>query len=472
MKKTQKTDGKGIQCDAEFTIVKSLESSDGQFHIVGYAATHDFDLHGDVISDKALSESAHDLENNSTVLFNHDDNLPIGRVVKQSVDAKGILIDAILDKTAVIPAIGTRVVDAVKQGILNKFSVRLRVLDAAEEFVSHLGRVANVIKRMLLLEASLVSVPANPEARTLSWYISKALYEHEHEGDSKVNEAQIRARAKELGLDCDDETPIETVKSLIATKEAEIEAQKKSDENADGKKSAADGPKGFPDPATLRTEWGEHCTSKGLNAASDKSSVDAAWGEFCREKKYPEGFPYPYPSEELVGLKQLADQIAGLKTHEMKSVSTVAAAASAHFDAMLQKSIPLPGIVVAAPAEPEQKKSDDGKTDDPNTPLIQQLSKQIADLSAANATMQKRLDDAIAAAKKPDDDGDKNKNLDGDDKKSGRRGVVGADDGDDRDGAFRESRKKLDGELSGKPADQQLRELLEMEQELSTEENE
>ena len=38
-----------------------------------------------------------------------------------------------------------------------------------------LNRTVNVIKKMTLVEVSVVSVPANPEARAVGWYVSKAL---------------------------------------------------------------------------------------------------------------------------------------------------------------------------------------------------------------------------------------------------------------------------------------------------------
>ena len=156
-------------------IEKTFEDEKGQFHVIGRAATKDLDLQGDVITLEAMELSSQDLIQNSTVLFNHDDNAPIGKVTEQTMDAEGTVVDIIIDKDAKIPETGSNVISLIKQGILNKFSIRAKVLDMVREFVQDVGRTVNVINRMLLLEVSLVSVPANPHAKALEWYVSKAL---------------------------------------------------------------------------------------------------------------------------------------------------------------------------------------------------------------------------------------------------------------------------------------------------------
>ncbi len=148
---------------------------EGEFHIVGYAATSDFDLQGDIITEEALRASQLDLLKNSTVLLNHDVTLPIGRVTKAEFDTRGLLIDVLISKTE------PDVIQKIKEGILNKFSIRGQVLDREKKFIPELDKVVNVIKRMSLVEVSLVSVPANPEAKAIGWYISKALSDQDEQ---------------------------------------------------------------------------------------------------------------------------------------------------------------------------------------------------------------------------------------------------------------------------------------------------
>ena len=69
--------------DLPISLLKAAEEN-GEFHIVGYAATTDFDLQGDVITEEALADSAADLIKNSTVLLNHDLKRPIGPTFRLS----------------------------------------------------------------------------------------------------------------------------------------------------------------------------------------------------------------------------------------------------------------------------------------------------------------------------------------------------------------------------------------------------
>ncbi|OGS32972.1 MAG: hypothetical protein A2218_10320 [Elusimicrobia bacterium RIFOXYA2_FULL_53_38] len=170
-------------------VLKFAEEA-GEFHIVGYAATTDFDLQGDIITEEALQASVLDLLKNSTVLLNHDLELPIGKVTKVEFDKHGLLIDALISKTE------PDIIQKIKEGILNKFSIRGQVLDRERKFSPELDRMVNVINRMSLVEVSLVSVPANPEAKAIGWYISKALAEPAVEGGNVMSETPTAENPK------------------------------------------------------------------------------------------------------------------------------------------------------------------------------------------------------------------------------------------------------------------------------------
>jgi HK97 family phage prohead protease len=161
-------------------ILKQTEEQ-GEFHVVGYAATTDFDLQGDVISEEALRGAADDLVKNSTVLLNHDLKRPIGKVTKATFDKNGLLIDALISKTE------QEIIQKIKEGILNKFSVRGQVLERERKFMPELNRMANFISKVSLIEVSLVSIPANPEARAIGWYVSKALEETDRKSQGTLS---------------------------------------------------------------------------------------------------------------------------------------------------------------------------------------------------------------------------------------------------------------------------------------------
>jgi HK97 family phage prohead protease len=165
-------------------VLKYAEEA-GEFHVVGYAATSDFDLQGDIITEDALKASSLDLLKNSTVLLNHDMKLPIGKVTKVEFDQHGLLIDALISKTE------QDIIQKIKEGVLNKFSIRGQVLERERQFSPEHDRMVNIIQRMSLVEVSLVSVPANPEAKAIGWYIAKALSETDEQGGKTMPDEVI-----------------------------------------------------------------------------------------------------------------------------------------------------------------------------------------------------------------------------------------------------------------------------------------
>jgi hypothetical protein len=78
----------------------------------------------------------------------------------------------------------------ITEGVLNKFSVRGKVVEARKKWIAELKRHARVILKMRLVEVSLVAVPANPKARAIRWYVEKALDEFEKAGGLLDSEAR------------------------------------------------------------------------------------------------------------------------------------------------------------------------------------------------------------------------------------------------------------------------------------------
>ena len=170
-----------IPFDAQLNIVKTYEE-DEKLYVDGYAATTDYDDQGDIITPEAIKQSENDLIERSTVLLNHDKDRPIGKVEQAKGDEKGLKIKVLISKAE--PEIRQK----IKEGIINKFSIRGSILESTKEKVKQAGKEiwANIIKAMKLVEVSMVSVPANSEAKALSWYMSKAL----DENSAKENEKE------------------------------------------------------------------------------------------------------------------------------------------------------------------------------------------------------------------------------------------------------------------------------------------
>lgn len=174
--------------DVPLEICKAAEGTGedkGRWIVEGFAATTDLDLQNEEIEQGAIDGAAKDLLKNSTVLLNHDENRPIAKVVESQSKPGGLFVKTEISKSE--PDIWTK----VKEGILNKFSIRGRILDAVQKWNEQLGRMVKVIRKMVLVETSLVSVPANPNARTLRWYVSKSLEEFAKSGGFLPTEGAV-----------------------------------------------------------------------------------------------------------------------------------------------------------------------------------------------------------------------------------------------------------------------------------------
>lgn len=150
-------------------IYKSTATTTGKRIVEGFASIADFpDLQQDVITQEALQHSAKDLIG-TTLLFNHDDQRPIGHVIESEARSQGLYIKAEISQTE------EELWNKVTDGTLSKFSIRGLIQDAFIRFVQDFGGEVRFIRRMRLVEASLVSVPAQPRAEVVRWYLEKAL---------------------------------------------------------------------------------------------------------------------------------------------------------------------------------------------------------------------------------------------------------------------------------------------------------
>lgn len=276
-------------------LLKTVDAN-GEFHIVGYAATSDLDLQGDVISEAALQASSLDLLQNSTVLLNHDVTQPIGKVTKVKFDQHGLLIDALISQTE--PGI----IQKIKEGVLNKFSIRGQVLERQRKFMPKLDRTVNVILRMTLVEVSLVSVPANPEARAIGWYVSKALTEldQKSQGGIPMPEEQV------------------VVEEMRPEGEAAPQAPAAAVAVAEAPKPEAPKPEPAPQPAEVSKS--AQPQPESVRAILDKiASMGGQAGPLAEQAKAlltapPEPAPpaaAPQPAAKTMGREELSKMIAG-----------------------------------------------------------------------------------------------------------------------------------------------------------------
>ena len=318
---------------------KDEQEDTSKWIVEGLASTSDFDLSGDIIESDAYKDAEKDLSENSTVLENHDPNKRIGRVVSCKAQDEGLWVKVLISKTA------KDVWQQIREGVLNKFSIRGRIIDAVKKYVKELGRIANIIKKMYLMECSLVSLPANPQAKTMRWYISKSISDFEKRGGEIPLETE--KKGEDMNLDTiastlesmkdrlsteDQNTISEMAESLKAKKEKYPDGYpypKKKDESDEEyeKRLAKDFDEFF---AARKKKEEEEEVEKARKKKEEEEEVEKARKKKEEEEeaekakkgkeKYPYGYPYPkkkdggnYSQDEIDNI--LGDFRASIETY-------------------------------------------------------------------------------------------------------------------------------------------------------------
>lgn len=151
--------------------ITRFADTEGKWIIEGIATTADLDVDGLYISEEALIGAEGDLRKYTTLLYNHDRDKEIGKIleVKYQPEQRALWIKALISKT--VPDIWQK----VNEEVLNKFSVSGTALDFTEKFVKGLDKAVKYVTQMRLFETSLVTVPADASARTMAFYVEKSM---------------------------------------------------------------------------------------------------------------------------------------------------------------------------------------------------------------------------------------------------------------------------------------------------------
>lgn len=139
--------------------------------IIGYASTwiREPDSYGDVVAKGAFAECIAQIKAEGKVLpllFNHDgDDLSkyIGTVINLKEDDHGLKFEATFDATPE----AQRARELTMDGRLAKFSFAYDVIEQGPITLED-GRKANELRKLNILEVSLVLYPANPDTSVVS----------------------------------------------------------------------------------------------------------------------------------------------------------------------------------------------------------------------------------------------------------------------------------------------------------------
>lgn len=146
----------------------SVEANDGKMTFTGYGAVFgNIDSYGDVIAKGAFSDTLneHKSSGSSPLMFlNHDmfGSLPIGKWTSMEEDSFGLKVTGeLLDTTA-----GVDTYKALKAGAINGLSIGFRPVEwAMGEKSDDKYKPRRTLKKVDLLEVSVVTLPANQKAR-------------------------------------------------------------------------------------------------------------------------------------------------------------------------------------------------------------------------------------------------------------------------------------------------------------------
>lgn len=162
-----------------FKLEDVVEDESGLVRFTGMANVATVDRTKDLIPPDAWRKALPSfMEYGATLYFMHDWGAPIGRVLDAKVTDKGLYIEGGIEKNE-SPDTGQPIdhplaslLDyarmAVKKKLMRSLSVGIRVMDAAKEKVkdAYTGDMvdARILKRVELLEISLVTIPASRES--------------------------------------------------------------------------------------------------------------------------------------------------------------------------------------------------------------------------------------------------------------------------------------------------------------------
>jgi uncharacterized protein len=126
--------------------------------VEGYASTFgNRDLVGDIIEPGAFSKTITERGNKVKFLWQHNPYMPIGKPLRMSEDSKGLHVEAHLSKTQM----GNDALALAEDGVIDSFSIGYDIMK--DEYDT--GSSSRYLKELKLYEFSLVTFPANEEAK-------------------------------------------------------------------------------------------------------------------------------------------------------------------------------------------------------------------------------------------------------------------------------------------------------------------
>lgn len=156
LKPTTQSGAKILNCNVEFKL-SGEKDANGDLIIKGFANTVTKDRVDESVLPKAFEKTLPTFMENPVLLFQHDWDKVIGKVTEAKITEKGLFITAKISQAADVKDIRTK----INEGILSTFSIGYNEIDSDFEKSTD----TKIINELELLEISVVTIPANVEAK-------------------------------------------------------------------------------------------------------------------------------------------------------------------------------------------------------------------------------------------------------------------------------------------------------------------
>lgn len=158
-----KKPNKYLNCKVSWDSKSVKKSADGKITIEGYANTSHIDRVGDNVLPSAFEKSLPEFMKNPVLLSQHNWDVVIGKVLEAQIIedtndvAGGLWIKAMVSGADDVASVREK----IREGILTTFSIGYNEIEATYDRSKDIF----IVKEVELLEISVVTIPANPNAR-------------------------------------------------------------------------------------------------------------------------------------------------------------------------------------------------------------------------------------------------------------------------------------------------------------------
>lgn len=164
--------------------------SQKEFRVKGYISTEEVDRANEIVTKGAMNEMLNQIKSGNVKLdiehstFTGENDIPVGRIVDAGIDAKGLWVEAIINKNH---EKFDSVWKSIKDGFLDAFSIAYKVKEKAVDMVN--GVRVTLLKSLELLNVAITGNPVNRGAKmTESFYKSLHYMKSAEQGDNMSEE--------------------------------------------------------------------------------------------------------------------------------------------------------------------------------------------------------------------------------------------------------------------------------------------